>query len=203
MPAVMPRRGSSGRTIGSLQALPLPAPLRRGNDLDRKPGAAPTPFSYHRYELPLIGVLFGLACVELVVVHLLVAIWSAQAAWLLSLLTVAGLAQIGVLIHRMAHRPILVGEFGITVRSGMRTEIFVPLDGLAGVEDTSLAPEAKGPGTFRATVLAHANITLRLCRPIAHRRFGRDRHLTAIALRLDQPEAFRRAVAARLAHRAP
>jgi hypothetical protein len=182
----------------------LTEPLRRGNGLAGEPEATPDLFSYHRYELPLIGVLVGLGCIELVLVHLLVALWSAQAAWLLSILTVAGLVQIGVLVHRMAHRPILVGDLGITVRYGMWTEIFVPLDSVSSVEDTSLAPEAKGPETFRTTVLAHANITLRLCRPIALRRFGRDRKVAAIAMRLDQPAAFRRAVAVRLAQfRAP
>jgi hypothetical protein len=98
-------------------------------------------FTRHRYELPTLAVFFSIALVELFAVHLLVALWSPTAAWVLSALTVMALGQIALLIHGMIRWPTLIDDTGITVRHGMRSEIFVPLNVVASVEDVAFQPE--------------------------------------------------------------
>lgn len=151
-------------------------------------------FTRHRYELPMLGVFFVIAFVELFAVHLLVALWSPNAAWILTALTVLGMAQIALLVHEMTKWPSLIGDTGVTVRHGKRSEIFVPLNLIASVEDVAFRPEEKGPQTFRATILAQPNVAIRLSEPL---RYGK-RLLSTISLRLDDPAAFLAALRPRL-----
>lgn len=151
-------------------------------------------FTRHRYELPTLAVFFSIALVELFAVHLLVALWSPTAAWVLSALTVVALGQIALLVHGMIRWPTLVDDTGITVRHGMRSEIFVPLDAVASVEDVAFQPEEKGQQTFRATILAQPNVAIRLSEPLPHRK----RMLSTISVRLDDPAAFLAALRLRL-----
>ena len=151
-------------------------------------------FSRHRYELPTLAVFLSLAMIELFVVHLLVAMWSPVAAWVLTALTIFGIAQIALLIHGMIRWPTLIGQAGLTVRHGRRKEIFVPFAQIAKIEDVAFRPEEKGPQAFRATVLAQPNVGIRLSSPLVHGR----RRLESILMRLDDPAAFRAALSARL-----
>lgn len=182
-------------------ALAEPAAGRRAGTEAPPDGSAPRPhhreaFSYHRYELPLIGVFATLAAIELVVVHVLVSIWNGTAAWILSAATLAALAYIAGLIGAMIGRPILVCGDRLVIRCRLRRELVVPVVNVAAVEDVALSPEPKGAGVLRATVLAHPNIALRLDPALVCRRFGRPRAIETIALRIDRPEAFRKAVEA-------
>lgn len=151
-------------------------------------------FSYYRYELPLIGVFAMLAAIELVVVHLLVSMWNGTAAWILSAATLAALAHIAVLISAMIGRPILVCGDKLVIRCRLRRELVFPIANVAAVEDVALSPEPKGATVLRATVLAHPNIALRLDPALVYRRFGRLQTIEIIALRVDRPEAFCKAV---------
>lgn len=152
-------------------------------------------FTRHRYELPTLAVFLAIALVELFAVHLLVSLWSPAAAWVLSALTVLMLGQIALLIHGMATWPTLADDTGITIRHGRRGEIFVPFDRIASIEDVAFRPEEKGPGTFRATLLAQPNVAVRLSQPLRHGR----RTLSTVTMRLDDPAAFFTMVSARLA----
>ena len=152
-------------------------------------------FSCHRDEMPMIWMLGGLAAAELMIVHLLVSMWSGTAAWVVTVLTIAAVAQAAWMVRAMINRPVLVSERAVTIRFRTRTPIVVPIDAIARVEDSALAPEPKGAGVFRGTLLAHPNITLRLERPLSHA----ARRIEVIALRIDAPAAFRAAVEARRA----
>jgi hypothetical protein len=142
----------------------------------------------------MLGVFFSIACVELFVVHLLVALWSAAAAWALSALTLFGLAQIAMLVRGMIRWPTLIDDTRITIRHGRRSEILVPLDVVESVEDVAFQPEEKGPKTFRATVLAQPNLCIRVSPAVLYR----SRALSTICLRLDEPSAFRAELEARI-----
>ena len=150
-------------------------------------------FSCHRNEMPMIWGLGTLAAAELLIVHLLVSMWSGAAAWALTALTIAAVAQAAWMIRAMITRPVLVGATDVTVRFRTRTPIVVPIDAIDRVEDSALAPAPRGDGVFRGTLLAHPNVTLRIEPPIRHD----GRRIDAIALRIDTPEEFRAAIEAR------
>lgn len=152
-------------------------------------------FTRHRYELPTLGVFFALALVELFAVHLLIALWSPTAAWILSALTVLALAQIVLLVHGMIRSPTHVDETTITVLHGRRSRVVVPLSSISSIEEVAFQPEEKGPRTLRATVLAQPNVAIRLSAPLQHGK----RTLSTITMRLDEPAAFLATVRARLA----
>ena len=152
-------------------------------------------FTRYRYELPMLGVFFSIALVELFVVHLLVGLWSPSMAWGLSALTVLGLVQIGLLIQGMMKWPTVVNDNGITVRHGRRGEIFVPFKIVQSVEDVAFRPEQRGLQTFRASLLAQPNVAIRLLAPLPYRK----RMLSTISMRLDDPAEFHAAVAAKRA----
>lgn len=143
-------------------------------------------FTRHRYEMPTLAVFIAIAVVELLVVHLLVSLWSATAAWVLSGLTALMLGQIVLLVDGMIRWPTIIDSDGITVRYGRRGEIFVPLAQVVSVEDVAFRLEEKGADTFRATVLAQPNLAIRLSEPLKYKR----RNLLSIAMRLDEPASF-------------
>jgi hypothetical protein len=147
-------------------------------------------FTRHRYELPLLAVFFALALVELFVVHLLVAMWSSTAALVLTTLTVIGLVPLALMMHGLATWPTMIEGTGVRVRHGRRGEIFVPFTQIVSSEDVALRSEERGAHVFRATILAHPNIMMRLAEPLPHKR----RKLESIAMRLDEPAAFRAAL---------
>ena len=158
-------------------------------------GAADEAFSCHRGEMPLIWMLGGLAAAELIIVHLLISMWSGTAAWILTALTLAAVAQAAAKVRAMITRPILVGERAVRIRFRTREPIVVPFKAIAQVEYTALTPAPKGAGVFRGTLLAHPNILLRLACPLPHGR----RRIDRIALHVDAPTAFRSVIDSRLA----
>lgn len=143
-------------------------------------------FTRHRYEMPILAVFMTIAVVELLVVHFLVSLWSATAAWVLSGLTALMLGQIVLLVHGMIRWPTLIDSSGITIRHGRRGKIFVPLAQVVSVEDVAFRFEEKGSQTFRATVLAQPNLAIRLSKPLTYKR----RSLLSITMRLDEPASF-------------
>lgn len=148
----------------------------------------------HRYELPILGAFFGVAVVELFVVHLLASLWSAKLAWFLTAATLLALVQIASLIHGLVKWPTVLDEKRVTVRHGRSGRIVVPLHNIISTEDVAFSPEERGPHVFRTSILAHPNVVLRLRDPV---RKGR-RWVKVIAMRLDDPVAFHVALRARL-----
>jgi hypothetical protein len=151
-------------------------------------------FTRHRYEMPMLWMFLSLASIELFAVHLLASLWSSTAAWVLSALTVLGLAHIALLMRGLITSPTLLDDDGLTIRHGTRSEIFVPLGSVTRIEDVAFQPEQKGPQTFRATILAQPNLCVHLSPALPFR----DRTLSTICLRLDDPAFFRTELRARL-----
>ena len=147
----------------------------------------------------MIGILGGLAAAEVLIVHLLISMWSGTAAWLVTVLTLAAVAQGAWMVRGMVARPVLVGERSVTVRFRTRIPLVLSIRSIARIEDSSLAPAPRGRGVFRGTLLAHPNVTIRLEPALDHGR----RRIDTIALRVDAPAAFRAAIETRLARLRP
>ena len=136
----------------------------------------------------------AIAILELFAVHLLASLWSTALAWVLSAFTILFLGQIALLMQGLRKWPTVINEAGITVRHGRKGALFVPLGQVAGSEDVAFSPEERGRQVFRATVIAHPNLMLRLSAPLCPGR----RRIERIAMRLDEPALFQAALGARL-----
>lgn len=151
-------------------------------------------FAYHRSVAPMLWVLVALSVVELCAVHLLVALlWSVTAALILSAVTVAGIVWLVLLIRSFRRLPVLLGDDGITWRAGMLRGLTVPVSDIAGPRASWDAAAVKRRNVFNAALIAYPNVVLDLAAPVT---MGR-RQITALAHRLDNPEAFLAALAAR------
>jgi hypothetical protein len=149
--------------------------------------ATPLAFSYDRALAPLLWMFASIMVVELAVVHLFVsALWSARAAMILSVLSLATLAWIVLQIRALKRLPVLIGVDGVTMRVGSLKYLFVPQDRIAGVR-TSWAREAlKQRSVLNLALINYPNVMLDLDPPLRARR----RSIQAVAHRLDDPTAF-------------
>ena len=86
----------------------------------------PLVFSYYRSQAPMLLAFLGLASVELCAVHLLVSLWSATAAWILSGLSLLTVVWIARLMRSLQTRPVEVGPDAILLRLGNLRAVRVP-----------------------------------------------------------------------------
>ena len=155
-------------------------------------------FTSEGSELPLLYVFLALASVELLVVHFLVSLASPAAAWILSGLTALAIVQILMIVRRIKARPTLATADHLIVRSAKGHQFVLPWKQVELVEKVGFGPEPKGFDVLRASLLSHPNVLVTIQKPVRSRRFGRERSVRKIALRLDDPDTFL-AVARRLA----
>lgn len=151
-------------------------------------------FAYHRHLTPMAVTLLVLQAIEVAIHHLLLAHWSAFAAYVLFVLSDVGLIYMIALIKSFRLRPVLLTPEGVRVRTGMLIDRFVPFAAIAGIETSFDSMLVKDRGTLNAGLLAWPNLVLTLHAPMP----GHRRAITAIAFRLDDPEPFVRALRWRL-----
>lgn len=156
-------------------------------------------FAYHRHLTPMAVTLLALQAIEVAVHHLLLAHWSAFAAYILFVLSDVGLVYMIGLIKSFRLRPVLLTPEGVRIRTGIAIDRFASYDSIAAVETAFDSTLVKDRGTLNAGLLAWPNLVLRLGTPIPRRPLLRPRPpITAIAFRLDDPEPFVRALRWRL-----
>lgn len=156
-------------------------------------------FGYHRHLVPIFAVLLVLQLIEIAVVHFLVALWSPRAALILFVLSDVALVYLIGLLKSFRLRPVLAGEDGLRVRSGILVDRFVPWQDVAAIRTGLLSGEVNRPGTDNAALLAWPNVLVELAVPAERRPLiGRVRRIDAVAFRLDDPEAFLRFASPRL-----
>ena len=156
--------------------------------------SAPQAFAYHRSVAPLMWVLVAIASVELLVSHFLVALlvgWTV--ALVLSALTLASVIWLVTVIAAMRRLPVLLDDRTLTMRAGSLKQVVVPLANVAGLRGSWDAAAVKERSVKNLALISYPNIVVDLKEPLADRRGTR-----AIAHRLDDPEAFASALAARL-----
>ena len=155
-------------------------------------------FAYHRYLTPMIVALIALQAIELAVVHVLLMLWSPIAAWIVFAPTLAGLLWFVAFAKSLRLMPVLVTETGVRVRAGAPVDLFVPFEAIAAVGESFDAETLKAKTTLDTTILSAPNTTLRLREPVAMQGLFGTRMVYRIALRLDEAEAFRSALAERV-----
>ena len=147
-------------------------------------------FSMHRESgvALLFGFLAGVSVMEAVLVHLVVAQWSAPIAWTATAFSIYGAIWLTAVARSFALRPVVVSEEEVIVRAGLLWTVRIPRSSLAR-DGAAAVPELKLPP------LADPKIFLIMAAPVtAHGLYGRMRSVSTIALSLDDPEAFRAAL---------
>ncbi len=163
-------------------------------------------FAYHKHLAPICTTLLILGVIEVAAYHLLLAHWSRTASLVLFVLSDLGFVYVVGLIKSLRYRPVLLTREGVRVRAGFAIDQFVPFEAIAGVTLTISGEEVRAPETLNAALLAWPNVLIRLNAPLERRKgppWRRSRRpITAIALRLDDPEPFVHLLVWRLGQRA-
>jgi hypothetical protein len=149
-------------------------------------------FTHHRRSGHAAVVLaFGLVLlIEGVGVHLLLARWSALAAWIATAGTAYGALWLLADYRATVLRPILVDGRSLLLRVGLRFTLEVPIDGIASVE--RLRPDP-GKDAVALPLLAPPTHWVMLSEPrVAEGPYGLRRRVRAIGVAPDDPEAFER-----------
>lgn len=148
-------------------------------------------FSYHRSLSPLMWVFVALASIELVAVHLFLALKWPWLAWPLSVLTLMSLLWLVRLIRSFRSLPHRLEAGQLTLHLGSLRSLEVPLDAIHSVRAAWASGEHEEPGTARFSLIAYPNRLLDLAEPLPGRRGGIKR----VAITLDDPATFDLALA--------
>lgn len=143
-------------------------------------------FTYHRAVAPLFWVFICLASVELVVTHLLVAMWRPGLALVLSVMSLSGLVWLIGVVRSFRRLPVLIEDDRLVMRVGKLWRVDVPRDQVAGLRGSWDATTLKERGTLKLSLLAYPNVVIDLDPPL----HGRRGPLRRVAHRLDEPAAF-------------
>jgi hypothetical protein len=158
-------------------------------------------FAYHRSLGPMIGVLLGLAIVEMLVVHLVVVAllgwWAAIVIGALDLSLVMALVW---LLRSFMRRPVTLAHGVLTLHAGYLQSIAIPVGQIAGLRATWDAAAIKDRRLLNLALIAWPSVVIDLKAPIAARR---GRQVQAVAHKLDDPIAFGVAMAALMSPAAP
>ncbi|GMN10547.1 hypothetical protein MTsPCn9_24770 [Croceitalea sp. MTPC9] len=102
----------------------------------RKSVLKPGEYSYHKNSgtISLLVAIIFIIGVETVVLHILLAKWSAIAAWILSILSIYTAIQLFGFLKSMLKRPILIENNTLYLRYGIMNESVVPIKAIDSVE---------------------------------------------------------------------
>jgi hypothetical protein len=154
------------------------------------------PFTYHRkggYGAIVFAVLLMMAA-EGIPTHVLVMRWSPVTAWVLTFLTAYGAVWFLADWRATRLRPLLLGPGELRLRVGLRWTATIPRESIAAVH------KKRPPGSdpyLRASLPGATPIWIELAEPVtAKGPYGIEKRARWISLSVDDPERFRRALAA-------
>jgi hypothetical protein len=155
----------------------------------RRPVTSPLRFTVHRTNgWPLYaGVLMFLIAVESIAVHIALVAWvSPLVAWIATATSLYSLLWLVGDVHALRHSGATIGERDLELAIGVRWRGRVPWSMVESIEAVAEAPA----DAINAGILG-ANVSVRLRAPVRlHGVFGRVRESTAIALSIDERDAF-------------
>lgn len=135
----------------------------------------------------VVGFVLVISC-EAVAVHLLLAPWSALAAWLLTIGSAYAALWLVADYRATVLRPILIGPRHVLLRAGLRCTLEVPRERIVAVGRTR--PEF-GKESVDLTFLGTPTRWLTLSEPMsAEGPYGMRRRVRAIGIAPDAPEEF-------------
>ncbi len=153
----------------------------------------PEAFSGHRGITPMLWAFAALATIELLVVHLLVSLKWPALAWVLSVLTLLSIAWLIRFITSFKRCPHVLDADKLRLRMGSLRTLDVRLADVVGVHSHWPSGAEKSPETANLVPIAFPNRLIGLHPPLA----GRRGPISSVAIRVDDPNGFDAALAAR------
>ncbi|WP_426258772.1 hypothetical protein [Sphingomonas sp. DC1600-2] len=154
----------------------------------------PQEFAYHRSLGPMIGVLLGIAIVEMCVVHLVVgALFGWTVALVVGVLDLSLVIGLALLLRSFRRLPVTIADGVLTLRAGLLKSVVVPVGQIAGLRATWDAAALKQRGVVNLALVSWPSVVIDLDPPVPTRR---GRQVRAVAHKLDDPAAFHAAIAA-------
>lgn len=147
---------------------------------------------YHRSIAPMMWVFAGLAGLELVLVHFLLALWDWRVALVITLISLAGVIWLVRAIRSFRTLPVTVDSERVVFRAGHIVRIEAPVSSIAAVRTQWAGPELKQRGVLNLGLIAYPNVLVELSEPVRRRR----KTIHAVAHRFDDPAAFIAAIEA-------
>lgn len=124
--------------------------------------------------------------------HLLIALWSPVAAWLLTALSLYTVLWLIGDYRAVRLRPTLLHDGALEVRVGMRWNRRLPPAGVHAVRPAPASPlPGSTPGYLNASVVGSPNLLLELTGPLEARGpYGWRKEVTLLGLTVDDADAF-------------
>ena len=140
----------------------------------------------------MVWAFIGIASIELVLTHLLVALWRPWVAVALSIVSLSGVVWLVRLVLSLRRLPVLIEGNRLVMRVGTLKRIDIARAQVAGLREQWDAQLFRGGGAVKLSLLAWPNVVVDLTEPVA----GWRGPIRAVAHRLDDPAAFAAAVSA-------
>lgn len=126
------------------------------------------------------------ASVELVVVHLLLALWRPWVALVLSIATGASIIWLVGVIRSMRRLPVLIEPERLVLRVGTLSRVDVPRASVVGLRSQWNASTFRQRDAVKLSLLAYPNVVVELDPPVP----GRRAPVRLVGHRLDDAPAF-------------
>lgn len=147
-------------------------------------------FANHRGVVPMLWVFAGLAVLEMLAVHLFVALRWPMVGWPLTVVSALSIVWLVGWIRSWAQRPHQLLGDRLRLHMGSLRSIDVPLALIAGIDAAPSLDRIKALKARNLVPLAHPNRLIVLASALDDRRQTR-----AVAIRVDDAPAFDRALA--------
>jgi len=147
----------------------------------------PLSFSYYKSVAPMMWVFVALASIELLAGHLLLALWSSTAAWILSAAALATMVWIVALIRSFRTRPVLLEGDRLVLRIGSLRSVSIGLGNLAAVRTSWPSGFLDDRSVLNLALISYPNLLFDLAQPLPPRRGGKGR-IMHVAHKLDDPD---------------
>ncbi|MDG2532764.1 hypothetical protein P6144_03835 [Sphingomonas sp. HITSZ_GF] len=141
---------------------------------------------YHRSLAPMMWVFAGLAGLELVIVHFLLALWDWRIALVVTLASLAAVTWLVRAIRSFRTLPVTIDDGCVTFRAGHIATLAVPVANIAAIRTQWAGPEIKQRDLLNLGLIAYPNVLVEFSAPVPRRR----RAIRAVAHRFDDPAAF-------------
>lgn len=165
----------------------------------KPPSANFETFAYHRANgsVQLLAVLLFLLAAETIIVHILLAMWSPTAAWVVTALSIYFAIQVFAHLNALLLRPILVTENELLLRCGILGDAMIRLDHIYSADKAVSQTDDKIPSAILTPLgqMSQPNVTIHLSTETKlNGIYGIAKPIKTVSFRVDEPERFIAAV---------
>lgn len=139
----------------------------------------------------VVACIIVLIACESLGMHLMLQMWSAKAAWIVTALDFYGMLWLIGDYHALRLRPTLIRPESIEVRHGLRWSATIDRSNIASIERVHAEAQWKRRGTLRLALLDEPQFLVRLHMPVVAKGLaGLKKSVDSIAFRPDDQASF-------------